>query len=368
MKTITIIYNTTYYVYKFRMNLINELQKLGYNVVVISPYDEYVDKLKAANIIHEHIEMSQYGMNPMKEFYITYKLYKILKRHKPVYSLNYTIKPNIFGSIAAQFAKVPVINNIAGAGKAFSDETSLFAKVIGILFKFALSKSKRVFFQNNDDMKLFLIKKIVDEKKAYRIPGSGVDLNKYHYINTNFEQTTFLFIGRLLIEKGIEDYLVAAQKVLKFFPDAKFEIVGEHELSKDFIDKAKLDEYILQHDNFYYHGAVSPDEMPLIIGNASCVVLPSFYREGVPRSLLEAAAMGKPIITTNNVGCKEVVDHAKNGYKCEIRDTECFVEAMMTFIKLEIKDKKAMSIYGRKKIEMEFDEKIVLNTYLKEIV
>lgn len=368
MKTITIVYNTSYYVYKFRMNLIEALQSHGYRVVIISPYDEYVDKLKQANLIHEHIDMSQYGMNPFKELKTTYKLYKLLKKYRPEYSLHYTIKPNIFGSIAARFAKVIVINNIAGAGKAFANEKSLFARIIGILFKFALSRSKRVFFQNNDDMNLFLLGKMVKREKAYRIPGSGVDLIKYNCIKLDFKTTTFLFIGRLLVEKGIEDYLAAAAQVLRSFPDVKFEIVGEHEEGGDFIDKIKLKRYLDTNENVHYYGAVSPDKMPSIIGKASCIVLPSFYREGVPRSLLEAAAMGRPIITTDNVGCKEVVDQGENGYKCSIRDVECFANAMKQFIELTVEEKERMSTYGRKKIETEFDEKIVIDAYLREIL
>lgn len=367
MKTITIIYNTSNFVYKTRMNLIKELQNCGYRIVVISPHDEYVEKLKQADIIHEHIDMSQYGMNPFKELKTTYKLYKLLRQYQPEYSLHYTIKPNIFGSIAALYANVAVINNIAGAGKAFSNEKSLFAKIISLLFKYALKQSKRVFFQNNDDMNLFLKMGIVNNEKAYRIPGSGVDLNKYHYVKPNIDEITFLFIGRLLIAKGIEDYLAAAKNVLMTSQNVRFEIVGEHTESKDFIEQEKLDKYIAENENIFYHGAVSPDIMPLIIQNATCIVLPSFYREGVPRSLLEAAAMGKPIITTNNVGCKEVVEHEKNGYKCNIKDVICLTNAMRTFIELDNTQKETMSKYGRKKVEKEFDEKIVLNAYLKEI-
>lgn len=364
-KCITILYNTTVYVYKFRINLIKEIQKLGYEVIVVSPEDEYVEKLKKIGIKHHNLPMSQYGMNPIKELKTTYEIFKILKIYKPEFSLHYTIKPNIFGSIAAYFVNVKVINNIAGAGKAFSNEKSIFAKLISFLYKVGLKNSKRVFFQNYDDMNLFLEKRIVKKEISERIPGSGVDLNKYKTSFISIENN-FLFIGRLLKEKGIEYYLEAAEKTIRIFPDCKFFIVGEHENRKEYIEKNRLQEY-LKNPNIIYYGTVSPDEMPKIIDNSSCIVLPSYYREGVPRSLLEAASMSKVIITTENVGCKEVVEEELNGYKCEIKNSECLHQAMMKFINLSNEEKIKMSNNSRIKMEKEFDENIVLNKYIQTI-
>lgn len=367
MKSITLIYNTTAYVYKFRINLINEIQKLGYKVIVLSPYDEYVEKLKEQGIVHHHINMSQYGMNPIKEIKTMYEIYKAFERYKPEYSLNYTIKPNIFASIVAGFLGIKVINNIAGAGKAFSSD-GMFQKFIQLLYKIGLSKSQKVFFQNYDDMNLFLDNNIVKKKISYRIPGSGVDLSKYNFIGLKAnKEISFLFIGRLLKEKGIEYFLEAVKIVLENEEHVKFYIVGEHEQNNsDYIDKIILDKY-LENKNIIYYGSVSPDEMPKIIGDTTCVVLPSYYREGVPRSLLESASMGKPIITTENVGCKEVVDEGKNGYKCEVKNSNCLAEKMMKFIVLSFNEKVNMSEYSRKKMENEFDEKIVLEAYINEL-
>lgn len=367
MKNITLVYNTTVYVYKFRINLIKEIEKIGYKVIVISPEDEYVSKLKKLGIAHHHIDMSQYGMNPIKEFKTMYELYKIFKMYKPTYSLHYTIKPNIFGSLVASFMSIKVINNIAGAGKAFSND-GLFQKFIQFLYKVGLRKSQRVFFQNFDDMNLFLENDVVKKEIAYRIPGSGVDLSKYDFIPLKQnDETNFLFIGRLLKEKGVEDFLEAAAMVSKNNLKAKFYIVGEHEQNNnDYIQKNLLNEY-LKNENIHYYGAVSPDEIPKIIGDATCIVLPSYYREGVPRSLLESSSMGKPIITTENVGCREVVDEGKNGYKCEVKNSQCLAEKMIQFMNLPFYEKTKMSEYSRKKMENEFDEKIVLEAYLREL-
>jgi glycosyltransferase involved in cell wall biosynthesis len=352
-------------VYKFRINLIKEIQKLGYKVIVISPYDEYVEKLKKYGIEHYHINMSQYGMNPIIELKTMYEIYRAFRKYKPEYSLHYTIKPNIFGGIAARLAGVKVINNIAGAGKAFSND-GLFQKFIKSLYKIGLKTSKRVFFQNYDDMNLFLDNNIINKKVAQRIPGSGVDLSKYEFIPlVDREEVSFLFIGRLLKEKGIEYFLEAAKNVIATDYKAKFYIVGEHEKDhNDYIELNLLNNY-LKLEGVYYHGTVSADEMPKIIEEATCVVLPSYYREGVPRSLLESASMGKPIITTENVGCKEVVDEGKNGYKCEVKNSKCLVDKIKKFINLPFEEKVKMSQYSREKMEKEFDEKIVLDTYIK---
>ena len=366
MKKITLLYNTTVYVYKFRIKLIQKLQELGYEVIVVAPRDEYVKKLQELNIKHQHIDISQYGLNPFKELLTTYKIYKIFKKYNPEYSLHYTIKPNIFGGIAAYFTNIKVINNIAGAGKAFTNENSLFAKIISLLYKIGLSNSYYILFQNNDDMQLFLNRNIVSEKKSKRIPGSGVDLTKYNNGGNNSDGKYFLFVGRLLKEKGIENYLEAAKMTLKKFPDTIFKIVGEHEDRKEYISKDILNKY-LENENIIYYGAVSPDKMPSILGESFCIVLPSYYREGVPRSLLEAAAMSKPIITTNNVGCREVVDENINGYKCEIQDSECLHQSMVKFLNLSDNEKYTMGQNGRKKMEKEFDEKIVIDQYISLI-
>jgi glycosyltransferase involved in cell wall biosynthesis len=365
-KVITIVYNTACYVYKFRINLIRALEKLGYKVIVISPYDEYVDKLAGLGIAHHPIKMSQYGMNPIHELKTTVELYKAFKKYNPDFSLHYTIKPNIFGGIAARMAGINVINNIAGAGKAFSNEESFFSKFIASLYKFGLSKSQKVFFQNNDDMTLFLNKNLVAESQSERIPGSGVELEKYKTPDILKMDNSFLFVGRLLIEKGIIFYLDAALEIINEHPDCRFGIVGELENNKDYIDKALLDNY-LQYKQITYIGTVLPDLMPQVIEGYSCITLPSYYREGVPRSLLEAASFSKAIITTDSVGCRDVVDEGLNGFLCDIKDVKSIVTSMKKYIALSDDDKAMLGRNGRVKMENEFDEKFVLNAYVQFI-
>lgn len=372
VEIVTIVYNTAYYVYKFRINLIRDLVAQGFRVVVISPTDEYVDVLRNLGIEHHEISMSQYGMNPIREVSTTLEIYKALKAYRPVCSLHYTIKPNIFGGIAAALAKTPVINNVAGAGRAFSKDQSLFARFISSLYRIGLSKSHRVFFQNFDDMQLFLENNLVRPEVAERIPGSGVDLAKYSMTETSpaYQAGTFhfLFVGRLLKEKGIYEYFTAAQHILRVLPDSKilFEIVGEIDDSGACISDVDLQKYLAD-DRILYHGAVTPDRMPAILDGADCVVLPSYYREGVPRSLLEASAMFKPLITTDNVGCREVVDEGVNGYKVPVRDPEALAEAMLRMLSISTEERLEMGRAGRRKVEAEFDEMFVLQAYRRAI-
>jgi len=369
-ENITIVYNTCVYVYKFRMNLIKQLQNNGYHIIVMAPYDSYVEQLKKHNVEFFPIEMSQYGMNPFKEIKTIYSLWKGFNKYKPSVSLHYTIKPNIFGNIAAKIANVSVINNIAGAGKAFSHQSSIFLFFIENLFRYALSSSNKVFFQNNEDMNYFIERKIVDETKAERIPGSGVDLTRFNvqpFKDKTKDNVQFLFVGRLLKQKGIEEFLKAAIEVTKHYKNVEFVIVGEHESYNDYIDKTLLNRYCNNSSNIKYLGSVNPDKMPTILQQCDCVVLPSYYREGVPRSLLEAAAIGKPIITTDNVGCREVVEDGITGFKCEVKNIQCLIETMKKIIEMGAKKRYKMGCAGRAKIEKEFDEKFVLNSYMKTI-
>lgn len=367
-KTITIVYNTSAYVYKFRMNLIKKLQEKGFHVVVMAPRDAYVEQIKSKGIGYYEIRISQYGMNPFKEIGTIYQLWKGFKKYRPVVSLHYTIKPNIFGNIAAFFSRTPVINNIAGAGKAFSIENRLFLFFIESLFRFSLRFSKKVFFQNNDDRTMFIEKHLVAEEKTERIPGSGVDLQKYNVPQTRVtrQNNIFLFVGRLLKQKGIVEYLEAATEIKRSYQNVQFLIVGEYEALEDYISAKALKDYCDDHV-IKYLGSVSPDTMPSILEGSDCVVLPSYYHEGVPRSLLEAAAMGKPIITTNNVGCKEVVDDGVNGFKCNPKDAQCIAKAMKIFIEMPAEKRMQMGRNGRVKMEKEFDEKCVLDRYVKTV-
>jgi len=217
-------------------------------------------------------------------------------------------------------------------------------------------------------MNYFIQKKIVSRNKAERIPGSGVDLKKFTPIkpDKNKDYIQFLFLARLLKQKGIGDFLLAASEINKIYKNVKFVIIGEHKNHKDYISK-KILLHFCDNKSIIYKGAVNPDLIPTVLAESDCIVLPSYYREGVPRSLLEAAAMAKPIITTHNIGCKEVVDNGVNGYKCKAKDVQCLIQSMKKIIEMHPDERIKMGLKGRKKIEKEFDENYVLNSYLNAI-
>lgn len=363
---ITIVYNTTIYVLKFRTRLIETLQKAGYKVVVLSPTDEATGELTKLGIAHRHIPMSQYGINPLAEFRAMRAITAELRELKPVVSLHYTIKPNIFGTLAAKRAGVSVLNNVAGTGRAFTTGNVLLRRMITGLYKLAFRHSSKVFFQNSDDLKTFLDADILDISKAIRIPGSGVDLDRFVPTAPPVNATRFLFVGRLLKEKGIVEFLNASKRLKTLYPDAQFHIVGEHEELPLYVQKVQLDEAV-DSGTVTYHGAVLPSEIEILIQEASCVVLPSYYGEGVPRVLLEACASGRPIITTDNVGCRDVVVDGKNGFMVRIRDSEDLERAMARFLEMPEETRLAMGDAARKKVENEFDERLVLQSYISAI-
>lgn len=363
---VTIVYNTTIYVVKFRIRLIRAIQDEGYKVVVLSPRDESCEELEKLGIAHRHIPMSQYGMNPLHELKTMRAITAEMRSLKPVVSLHYTIKPNIFGTLAAKKAGVPVVNNVAGTGRAFTTGNIILRRLITGLYRRAFKHSAKVFFQNGDDLDTFLKARILPESKTLRIPGSGVDLDQFALAPYPNNTPHFLFIGRLLKEKGISEFIEAATWLKKRYPHARFHIVGEFEEHPLFVAKSILDSAV-ETKVVEYHGAVPPAQIAALITEASCIVLPSYYGEGVPRVLLEACASGRPIITTDNVGCRDVVLDGINGFMVKTRDVKDLRNAISRFIETPFDEQRAMGRAARERVETKFDERFVLEAYLKAI-
>ena len=364
--TIAILYNTTIYVAKFRLNLIDYLRSFGCRVVVISPPDEALPKVLDHADAHIPIAMRQYGMNPVQELPGMREISAAFDKAGADICLNYTIKPNIFGTLAAGRLGLPVINNVAGAGRAFSSGSPMFWRFIKSHYRVAFRKSSAVFFQNSDDHRLFLDAHVLPEAKARRLPGSGVDLTQFSPSPLPDGPVNFLFIRRLLTKKGVVEFLDAAQQVLQSGAEARFALVGELENQPGYVAADVLDA-ALKDDRITYHGTVDPSVIPGLVASATSVVLPSYYGEGVPRSLLEASASGRPIITTDNVGCRDAIEPEVTGYMVPPRDSAALAEAMMRFLALGDEDRRAMADAARAKMEREFDEQIVLSAYRREI-
>ncbi len=362
---IVISYNTCWYVYNFRRPLIRALVAAGYEVTVLAPRDEYTDRLMAEGIAWRDIRMEGKGKNPLREFGTLLALRKAYRELKAELVLQYTIKPNTYGSIAARSLGIPVVNNVTGLGEAFTrgGPMELLAK---FLYRVAFSRVARVFFQNPDDRELFLKEKIVRQDQVFLLPGSGVDLERFAPLSRGDGPFTFLQVGRLLKAKGAEDFIAAARMVRSSRPDARFALLGRY----DSADPAGVEPALLEAaraDGTVEYWGETDDVRP-VIAKADCVVLPSYYREGTPRSLLEAAAMGKPLIAADSVGTREPVAEGINGYLCRPRDSRDLADKMLKVLELGAEERAAMGRASRRIMGERFDEKIVLDAYLDAVL
>mgnify|MGYP006409533937 FL=1 len=364
-KKIIISANSAWNVVNFRKGIVLELINHGFEVVVVSPKDEYVAKLCDLGCQHINIDIDNKGINPINDLYLIFQYLKIFYQFEPNVILTYTIKPNIYGSLSAYILSIPIVNNISGLGTAFI-KGGLLGNIVNFLYKISLRKSEHVFFQNYDDENLFLKKNLVTKDQVSVLPGSGVSLEYYQPQKSNIfnkEQGEFIFllIAHLTWDKGIQEYVSAARIVKEYSPTSRFQILGFLGVdNQTAVPRSQVDLWVTEGVIEYI--GVAKDVRPYI-DSSNCVVLPS-YREGVPKTLLEAAAMGRPIITTKVEGCKEVVDDGVNGYLCNARDDKDLAEKMKIMLTTSSKDIVQMGLSGRKKMEKEFDEKIVINMYL----
>jgi glycosyltransferase involved in cell wall biosynthesis len=309
--------------------------------------------------------MSSKGTNPKEDIKLIYNLYQLYNKIKPDLVLHYTIKPNIYGNIACRLLKIKTINNISGLGTVFIKK-SFITQIVKLLYKYALKSSLKVFFQNQDDREVFLKNQLVKKEVCGLLPGSGIDLKKFQPIKVkrNDSNFKFLLIARLLWDKGISEYINAVREVKKKYTHVDFLIIGaiwndnRTAISEKEV-KAWEEEGIIK-----YLGTT--DNIKEEIAKVNCVVLPS-YREGTPRTLLEAAAMEKPIITTDVPGCREVVDDGVNGYLCKVKDYNDLAKKMEKILNLSKNSLKEMGKKGKDKMINEFDEQIVINKYLETI-
>ena len=371
-KTVAIVINTSWNIYNFRLGLMKALQEDGYNVVAIAPKDNYSEKFKDHGISYYDIDINSKGTNPLEDAKLVRDLYRLYKTIAPDIILQYTIKPNIYGSLAAGMLGIPAVSNITGLGTVFLND-KISSKIAHILYRIALNIPKKVYFQNSHDMELFVESKFVNAGKADLIPGSGIDTEKFKPSPRQEEKDTplrFLFIARLLKDKGLYEYVRAARIIQDSILDdqdlekPQFFILGAYYPGNPTaITESKMKEW--EEDGVVSYLGTS-DDVKSVIAEYDCVVLPS-YREGLSKVLLESASMAKPIITADVPGCKEVVDHGVNGFLCEIKSPESLAEQMMKVAALGIEGREEMGLNGRAKVINEFDEKIVIKKYLEVI-
>lgn len=364
-KKIAIVVNSAWGAYNFRLNLARGLKSGNYQVCFIVPHEaKYCELLRREFEVHA-LYIDANAINPVKDLRTIFELYLIYGKIKPDIVLNFTIKPNIYSSIVSGILGIKSISNITGLGTIFIKE-SFVTKIAKMMYKKALEYNSVVFFQNSDDKKLFVDSELVDLKKTRLLAGSGVDLSKFVPKEKSTKQDLFVFlmIARLLKDKGILE-LIEAAKILKTKQkNIEIRLLGEVDTkNSSAIKKDELDGWV--RDGLVKYLGVS-DNVSGVIADADCVVLPS-YREGAPRSLLEACAMKKPIITTDAVGCREVVDNGINGYICKVKNEVDLAAKMQMMINLTEEQRAIMGEAGREKMIREFDERVVIENYLTNI-
>jgi len=364
-KTIAIVINTSWNIYNFRVGLLKALQEEGYKIIAIAPYDEYAQKLEDLGFEYHEIKMNNKGTNPLEDAKLIWDFYRLYKKLNIDALLHYTIKPNIYGAMAAKMLGVPVIANISGLGTVFlEDGTS--SKIARFLYKVALTHPQKIFYQNSHDRDLFVDSNLVKAEKTALLAGSGMDCEKFapRNVTRKSESMNFLFVARLLKDKGIVEYVDAARE-LHAQHDVKCYILGAYyEGNPSAISPEQMK--VWEEEGSVIYLGVSDDVGEHMAG-VDCVVLPS-YREGLSRVLLEAASMEKPLITTRVPGCQEVVDDGVNGYLCEVKNSTDLKNVMQKMMLLSPDARERMGKKGRQKVIAEFDEKRVIESYKKALL
>lgn len=346
-------------IYNFRKEIVERLLAEGYEVIISSPPGEKIDELISMGCQFVEVEMDRHGTNFISEFKLIRYYNKLFDEVKPDIILGFTIKPNIYGAIAAKKRNIPFVANITGLGSAVENPGALQKITIG-LYKFAFTDIQTVFFQNKENRQFFIDNNIAVDKHKM-LPGSGVNLEQFYPLEYPSSETTeFVFISRIMKEKGIDQYLEAAEYITNKYPNTRFHICGFCEEEYEDI----LEDY-QNRGIIIYHGMVN--DVREVIQQTHCTIHPTYYPEGLSNVLLESAASERPLITTDRSGTREVVDDGINGYLISTKDSQNLIEKIEKFIKLDYSKKQQMGELGRKKIAEEFDRQIVVGKYLEEI-
>lgn len=353
--------NSSWNIVSFRSGLIRVLKERGYEPVVVAPiHDAAEARMSELGVERIVVEFERSSLNPLADLRLLLHYRRILKRLRPVAYLGFTIKPNIYGCLAARQAGVPAIANISGLGTVFIKGGPLLA-VVTRLYRTALRGAAVVFFQNPDDRNLFIERRLVRPGQARLLPGSGVDLERFQPAPLPSGPVTFLFIGRLLGDKGVRDLAAAARILKSSGADVRIRLLGPIDVgNRTAITRAELEQWVAG-GLVEYLGET--DDVRPFVEKAHAVVLPS-YREGLSRSLLEAGAMARPLVVTDVPGCREVVEDGVNGFLCRAYEPQSLADAMLKLAELPPDRRSAMGLASRRKIEQEFSESIVISAYL----
>jgi len=368
MKNIVLSANTSWYLYNFRSSTIIALQQQGFNVVCISPQDDY-----SLRLVNElgckwfSIKMDNQGSHPIKDMRFCWALFKHYKKIKPVSAFHFTIKNNIYGTWAAKLAGVKAVNNVSGLGTAFIND-NLTSKVVRLLYKVSQPFAHKVFCQNSEDYSLLIEEKLVAKTKLTLLPGSGVNTSNFNPTlkkqKVDEHPFVFLYVGRMLADKGVLELIEAATLLFNKRQNFVLRLCGFADAKNSTaITETMLNEW----SQLSFIEWLGPSEdIASIYASADCVVLPS-YREGMPRTLLEAGSMGLPSITTNVAGCKHIISNNHNGLLCNVRDSESLFRALNEMLDLDKKNYSLMCENARINIVDKYDESIVIKHALDAV-
>jgi glycosyltransferase involved in cell wall biosynthesis len=355
--------NASWNLVNFRIDLIRAVEAAGYRVIAVAPPDDHTPRLAEFGIEFLPIEMQNSGISPVEDSLLFARYLSLLRRVRPVVFLGFTIKPNIYGSLAAHWLGIRVINNVSGLGTAFI-KRGMLTRIATALYRLAFRRSAVVFFQNSDDLNQFVEGRMVRPDQASLVPGSGIDLARFQPARSKPEARDdfrFLLIARLLWDKGVREYVDAARVIRAIEPTVRCQILGFVDVdNRTAVPRATLDRWVAE-GWIEYLG--STDDVRPFIEQADCVVLPS-YREGLPRTLVEGSAMGKPLVASDVPGARAVVDDGVTGYLCQVRSARSLADAMLRMVRLSSVEREQMGAAGRRKVEREFSQAIVIERYL----
>ena len=364
-KTIVMIGNMSWGMFKFRSDLMREFLNIGHRVVVIAPRDEWSKDIEVLGCEFIDLKVDRKGVNPVNDFVYTLKLTRILLGLHSDVVLCYTIKPVLYGSIASWLAGVPQrIAITTGLGYTFS-VNNWVSVVTKLLYKFALAFASQVWFLNQDDLSIFIKGNLVAPWKTFILPGEGVDIDYYCPIQKSDDSITFTLISRMLWDKGVGLFIDCAEEIKKTHSHVNFLVVGP-------VDPGNPEgipiEILQKWDKKGFVSYLGPmDDVREVLKITSCLVHPTYYKEGLPRVLLEANSMGIPCITTNIPGCRDVIVNEKNGYLIKPKNQSELKESILNFISLSNLEKEKFSTNAREKVEMNFSSKKILSIFLKRI-
>ena len=362
---IAVVSNSAWYLFNFRLNLIHCLQAAGHTVVAVAASDKFAAKLELAGVPFRGVPISAGGVNPLTETRAVCGLGAVFKRESIDLVLSYTPKGNLYSALACVALGVRFVPNVSGLGRAFI-RRSLVTWTALALYRLTFPRAHHVFFQNLDDMRVFIDAKLVHAKSAERLPGSGVDLTRFRPTespaNSKTDSPIFLLVARMLWDKGIGEYVIAARTLRASYPQASFRLLGDVATANpSAIPRDQMDAWVKE-GLITYLG--STEDVRPFVAEADCVVLPS-YREGVPRVLLEAAAMARPVITTDAPGCRDAVVDGETGFICRPRDGADLAAKMTAFLALPLDQRQRMGHRGRDMVQRCFDERVVLDRYTR---